>query len=117
MNKRGNNNSHNQWSLYVSKLKSCKKRRKEYCPICQKKILVLHYNKHVEQCSRISELRAKMYNEDVANMNRSDECAICLDSMECGQRIARLKCLCVYHKACIDLWLNKNIWCPNHPPP
>jgi len=72
--------------------------------------------RHVEQCSKVSELRAKVYNEDVANMNRSDECAICLDNMECGQRIARLKCLCVYHKACIDLWLNKNIWCPNHPP-
>lgn len=46
--------------------------------------------RHVEQYSKISELRVKVYNEEVVNMKRRDECAICLDSMECGQRIARL---------------------------
>ncbi|XP_026806839.1 E3 ubiquitin-protein ligase ZNRF2-like [Rhopalosiphum maidis] len=119
MNQKGNNNPSKQWSLYISKLKNCKKRRKENCPVCQKiisNISIHHYYKHVEQCSKMYELRSKVYNEDVVNMDRSVECAICLDNMECGQIIARLKCLCIYHKACIDLWLNKNIWCPNHPP-
>ncbi|XP_027837960.1 E3 ubiquitin-protein ligase ZNRF2-like [Aphis gossypii] len=119
MNQRANNNPSQKWSLYISKLKNCRKRKKEKCPICQKiisNISIYRYNNHVEQCSRMFELRTKMYNEDVINMDKSVECAICLDNMECGQRIARLKCLCTYHKACIDLWLNKNTWCPNHPP-
>ncbi|XP_025197310.1 E3 ubiquitin-protein ligase ZNRF2-like [Melanaphis sacchari] len=120
MNQRRSNNPSKKWFMYLyRKLKICKKRRKENCPICQKIISnssLYHFNIHVEQCLNMSELRTKMYNEDVANIDRDVECAICLENMESGQRIARLQCLCIYHKACIDLWLNKNIWCPNHPP-
>lgn len=75
------------------------------------------YHRHVEQCSKMIDLRARMYNEDMVTTDKwIDECSICLENMDLGQNIARLECLCVYHKPCIDLWLNKNSWCPGHPP-
>jgi len=72
--------------------------------------------RHVEQCLKMVELRSKMYNEDVVIFEKEIECIICLENMDRGQKIARLECLCIYHKPCIDLWLNKNLWCPSHPP-
>ncbi|KAF3833666.1 hypothetical protein F7725_024870 [Dissostichus mawsoni] len=45
----------------------------------------------------------------------SGECAICLDEMELGETIARLPCLCIYHKGCIDEWFEVNRSCPEHP--
>jgi len=72
--------------------------------------------RHVEQCSKMVELRNRMYNEDVVISEREAECVICLENMDQGQIIARLECLCIYHKPCIDFWLDKNSWCPSHPP-
>ena len=34
---------------------------------------------------------------------------------ECHIMIARLPCLCVYHKSCTDLWFEVNRPCPEHP--
>lgn len=52
--------------------------------------------------------------EDVL-IESKDECVICLEEMETGQTIARLPCLCVYHKSCIDRWFQFNRSCPEHP--
>lgn len=71
--------------------------------------------RHLDQCSRAVEIR-NMYNEDIVNTEKKIECVICLENMDLGQKIARLRCLCLYHKSCIDLWFNKNLWCPAHPP-
>ncbi|MED6271128.1 hypothetical protein CHARACLAT_017160 [Characodon lateralis] len=30
------------------------------------------------------------------------ECVICLEELQQGDTIARLPCLCIYHKSCID---------------
>lgn len=70
---------------------------------------------HIEQCSIMFELRTRMYNEEVMATEKEDECAICLEEIIQGQTFARLECLCIYHKPCIDLWLNKKKWCPSHP--
>uniref|UniRef100_A0A8W8K3V6 E3 ubiquitin-protein ligase ZNRF1 n=1 Tax=Magallana gigas TaxID=29159 RepID=A0A8W8K3V6_MAGGI len=43
------------------------------------------------------------------------ECVICFEELEKGDTIARLPCLCVYHKGCIDKWFEKNRSCPEHP--
>merc|ERR1719354_1070637 len=32
-----------------------------------------------------------------------------------GDRIARLQCLCIYHKHCLDEWFQRNRCCPEHP--
>lgn len=79
--------------------------------------------------------------EDVL-MKDTGECAICLDELLQGDTIARLPCLCIYHKgyqtcsiavlvlrgseanttsdsvslfSCIDEWFDVNRSCPEHP--
>ncbi|KPL94028.1 E3 ubiquitin-protein ligase znrf1-like protein, partial [Sarcoptes scabiei] len=54
------------------------------------------------------------YNEDILTEDKG-ECVICLEEMLKGSKIARLPCLCIYHKACIDAWFNVNRSCPEHP--
>ncbi|NXE22761.1 ZNRF2 ligase, partial [Ardeotis kori] len=59
--------------------------------------------------------------EDVLSKD-AGECAICLEELQQGDTIARLPCLCIYHKgqvflqdACIDEWFEVNRSCPEHP--
>ncbi|XP_053468933.1 E3 ubiquitin-protein ligase znrf2-like isoform X2 [Ictalurus furcatus] len=59
-------------------------------------------------------LSPHLLREDVL-MKDSGECAICLDDMVQGDTIARLPCLCIYHKGCIDEWFEVNRSCPEHP--
>ncbi|KAJ1890130.1 hypothetical protein LPJ66_007659 [Kickxella alabastrina] len=42
------------------------------------------------------------------------ECAICFEDFEPGQRVARLNCLCTYHLWCISEWLQRTPACPVH---
>ncbi|KAF7715909.1 Uncharacterized protein PECH_005753 [Penicillium ucsense] len=42
------------------------------------------------------------------------ECSICFEDYEAGQILARLKCLCKFHKACIDDWFERKMECPVH---
>ncbi|KAJ1904030.1 hypothetical protein LPJ81_002733 [Coemansia sp. IMI 209127] len=42
------------------------------------------------------------------------ECPICLEDFEPGQRAARLNCLCTYHQPCINDWLQRTPACPVH---
>ncbi|KAG5442639.1 E3 ubiquitin-protein ligase znrf1 [Clonorchis sinensis] len=54
------------------------------------------------------------YNVDRLTQN-TGECAICLEDLAEGDLIARLQCLCVYHKKCIDSWFKRRPVCPVHP--
>ena len=47
--------------------------------------------------------------------DKSDECSICLGEFKKKEKIARLGCLCVFHKSCIDDWIKQKPSCPNHP--
>ncbi|XP_069113137.1 E3 ubiquitin-protein ligase ZNRF2-like [Argopecten irradians] len=81
------------------------------CPVCSKFIPPDDIECHLVLCltkPRIS------YNEDVLTEDKG-ECVICLDDLEQGDTIARLPCLCIYHKGCIDKWFEKNRSCPEHP--
>jgi hypothetical protein len=50
--------------------------------------------------------------KDCANL---DECTICLEEYEVGIPMARLECLCRFHRACITEWFIKNPGrCPIH---
>ena len=44
------------------------------------------------------------------------ECGICYEDFEVNQEVARLDCLCVYHKACISSWYRRSgeKRCPLH---
>lgn len=81
------------------------------CPICSKKMAHDQIEEHMAVCLSKPIV---FYNDDTATSNLG-ECVICFDDMEEGSTIARLPCLCVYHKMCIDKWFGINRCCPKHP--
>lgn len=81
------------------------------CPVCAKQIASDDIECHLVMCltkPRIS------YNEDILSEDKG-ECVICFEELIQGDTIARLPCLCIYHKGCIDKWFEVNRSCPEHP--
>ncbi|KAL1451086.1 hypothetical protein WDU94_003379 [Cyamophila willieti] len=62
----------------------------------------------------VPEFPRLIYNEDILTDSKG-ECVICLEDLSQGDTIARLPCLCIYHKTCIDQWFEVNRSCPEHP--
>ncbi|CAD6222406.1 GSCOCG00000954001-RA-CDS [Cotesia congregata] len=81
------------------------------CPVCSKFILPDDIECHLVMCLTKPRLS---YNEDVL-ADEKGECVICLEDLQPGDVIARLPCLCIYHKNCIDKWFQVNRSCPEHP--
>jgi len=90
------------FSAFLSELK---------CPVCNKTLHSGTLDVHLVEC--LSKPRIS-YNADVLAAD-AGECIICFDDMLKGQTIARLPCLCVYHKRCIDDWFQRSRTCPEHP--
>lgn len=42
------------------------------------------------------------------------ECTICFEEFAEGDTIARLECLCIFHKHCLEAWFIKKSVCPLH---
>ncbi|KAK9762295.1 hypothetical protein K7432_012118 [Basidiobolus ranarum] len=42
------------------------------------------------------------------------ECPICFEEFEQGETLARLTCLCIFHRECIDSWFDRGKQCPFH---
>jgi len=81
------------------------------CPVCSKFVPPEDIECHLVMCltkPRIS------YNEDILTEDKG-ECVICFEDLQQGDTIARLPCLCIYHKGCIDSWFKVNRSCPEHP--
>ncbi|XP_029359583.1 E3 ubiquitin-protein ligase znrf2 [Echeneis naucrates] len=81
------------------------------CPVCSKFVSSDEMDLHLVLC--LTKPRVT-YNEDVLTKD-AGECAICLEELVQGDTIARLPCLCIYHKGCIDKWFEVNRSCPEHP--
>lgn len=81
------------------------------CPVCSKFVMPDDIECHLVMCLTKPRLS---YNEDVLTEEKG-ECVICLEDLLKGHVIARLPCLCVYHKSCIDQWFDVNRSCPEHP--
>ncbi|CAH2269535.1 jg19083 [Pararge aegeria aegeria] len=81
------------------------------CPVCSKFVLPDDIECHLVMCLTRPRLS---YNEDVLSDSKG-ECVICLEELCAGDTIARLPCLCIYHKGCIDQWFEVNRSCPEHP--
>ncbi|XP_014329408.2 E3 ubiquitin-protein ligase znrf2-like [Xiphophorus maculatus] len=81
------------------------------CPVCSKYVSSDEMDLHLVLC--LTKPRVT-YNEDVLSKD-AGECAICLEELQQGNTIARLPCLCIYHKGCIDEWFEVNRSCPEHP--
>ncbi|XP_016985262.1 E3 ubiquitin-protein ligase znrf2 [Drosophila rhopaloa] len=81
------------------------------CPVCNKFVLPDDIECHLVMCLTKPRLS---YNEDILS-DAKGECVICLEDLSPGDTIARLPCLCIYHKGCIDRWFEVNRSCPEHP--
>ena len=81
------------------------------CPVCSKFVQSEEVELHFVMCLTKPRLS---YNADILTQD-SGECVICLEDLLAGEKIARLPCLCIYHKKCIDNWFKKNRSCPEHP--
>lgn len=81
------------------------------CPVCSKFVIPDDIECHLVMCLTKPRLS---YNEDVLTDDKG-ECVICLEDLSQGDIIARLPCLCIYHKTCIDQWFEINRSCPEHP--
>ncbi|XP_051989884.1 E3 ubiquitin-protein ligase znrf1-like [Xyrauchen texanus] len=81
------------------------------CPFCTKPFPGGRIEDHLLSCLTSPPLP---YNTDVLAKD-SGECSICLEDLLQGETIARLACLCVYHKSCIDTWSKVKPCCPEHP--
>ncbi|PWA28519.1 hypothetical protein CCH79_00017989 [Gambusia affinis] len=81
------------------------------CPVCSKYVSSDEMDLHLVLCLTKPRIT---YNEDVLSKD-AGECAICLEELQQGNTIARLPCLCIYHKGCIDEWFEVNRSCPEHP--
>lgn len=81
------------------------------CPVCSKYVSSDEMDLHLVLC--LTKPRVT-YNEDVLSKDVG-ECSICLEELQQGDTIARLPCLCIYHKGCIEEWFEVNRSCPEHP--
>lgn len=81
------------------------------CPVCSKFVPPDDVECHLVMCLTKPRIN---YNEDVLSEDKG-ECVICLEELVQGDTIARLPCLCIYHKMCIDAWFKVNRSCPEHP--
>ncbi|XP_075068519.1 E3 ubiquitin-protein ligase ZNRF2 [Mixophyes fleayi] len=81
------------------------------CPVCSKFVPTDEMDLHLVMCLTKPRIT---YNEDVLGKD-AGECTICLEELQQGDTIARLPCLCIYHKGCIDEWFEVNRSCPEHP--
>ncbi|KAG7273053.1 hypothetical protein CRUP_007209, partial [Coryphaenoides rupestris] len=80
------------------------------CPFCTKPFPGGRIEDHLLSCLTSPPLP---YNTDVLSKDIG-ECSICLEDLVQGETIARLACLCVYHKRCIDSWAKH--FCFSRPP-
>uniref|UniRef100_A0A3B4A615 RING-type E3 ubiquitin transferase n=1 Tax=Periophthalmus magnuspinnatus TaxID=409849 RepID=A0A3B4A615_9GOBI len=69
------------------------------CPFCSKPFPGGRIEEHLLGCLTSPPLP---YNTDVLSKD-SGECSICLEELVQGETIARLACLCVYHKRSVTL--------------
>ena len=60
-------------------------------------------------------LSFKATEKDCVNEDGSpQECTICMEEYEVGVALARLECLCKFHKSCIVEWFERKKECPVH---
>lgn len=94
------------------------------CPVCNFTLAHLGsqavQEEHIRQCldngggGSIQGRRYLVYRLPADSPIVSKECVICLEELLTGHAIARLPCLCFFHKNCIDSWLARGRSCPTH---
>ncbi|KAF9193550.1 hypothetical protein BGZ51_009545 [Haplosporangium sp. Z 767] len=98
------------------------------CPVCGAILAGLEGGKaaqeaHVNDCLEgkpgqgsgpINNVRYVVYKLPADSPLVDQECAICFEEFVAGRTVARLNCLCTYHRHCIHTWLQHGKACPVH---
>lgn len=97
------------------------------CPVCNTSLALLGTQSaqetHVQTCletggaggaASVQAGRYLVYRLPAESPILGRECVICLEELDLGQMIARLPCLCFFHRNCIDSWLGRGRSCPTH---
>ncbi|RUS35352.1 FYVE zinc finger-domain-containing protein [Jimgerdemannia flammicorona] len=95
------------------------------CPACGKTLMDMAGGKaaqeqHVKEClekgrgGSVSGVRYVVSKLDLNSRLVGQECPICFEEFLPGHTIARLNCLCSYHRHCIHKWFAKGKECPFH---
>ncbi|KAE8214914.1 hypothetical protein CF327_g1742 [Tilletia walkeri] len=94
------------------------------CPVCDTSLAALGdsgaQEAHVRSClengggGSLQGGRYLVYKLPDGSPIVAKECVICMEDFVVGATIARLPCLCYFHRACIDSWFKKGRACPVH---
>ncbi|GAA5821257.1 hypothetical protein JCM3770_007386 [Rhodotorula araucariae] len=93
------------------------------CPVCGTQLGGLgdkaEQEEHIRQCletggGSVSSGRYLVFKLPLGPLV-GQECAVCFDDFEVGDKMARLVCLCTFHEHCIASWLSRGHSCPVHP--
>ncbi|KAF9924697.1 hypothetical protein FBU30_005390 [Linnemannia zychae] len=98
------------------------------CPVCGAVLAGMEGGKaaqeaHVQECLEggpgqgrepINNVRYIVYKLPADSPLVDQECAICFEEFVAGRTVARLNCLCTYHRHCIHSWLQHGKSCPVH---
>lgn len=71
----------------------------------------------INKCYKDCKDKYKFYKLNIRKINSADnllldECSICLEKYQKKDKIVNLDCNHVFHKDCLNLWLNKHNSCP-----
>ncbi|KAI5288076.1 hypothetical protein KEM54_005492 [Ascosphaera aggregata] len=53
----------------------------------------------------------------ITSDGQPQECTICMEEYSIGEKLARLECLCKFHKKCVVEWFERKPECPVHKTP
>lgn len=107
------------------------------CPVCAtslKTMAEIEREMHINQCLKEQEFGSPIENTNLKRarnrmlisylpndglpllVNDDNECVICLEEFQHGDKVGRLECLCCFHYQCIKNWINKKgfVECPVH---
>ncbi|ORZ15666.1 hypothetical protein BCR42DRAFT_451619 [Absidia repens] len=92
------------------------------CPVCGTGLLGMgkqRQENHLNQCLNagsptVHPPRYIIYTLTEGTTQLGDECPICFEEFEVGDKIARMVCLCSYHRHCLSDWLERGKGCPIH---
>ncbi|KAG2212681.1 hypothetical protein INT47_000658 [Mucor saturninus] len=92
------------------------------CPVCGHTFLGMPKNdqeNHLQRCLNVGSPpvqspRYIVYELSQDSSQIGEECPICFDEFEQGDKISRMICLCSYHQRCLADWLQRGKGCPVH---
>ncbi|XP_006354695.1 probable E3 ubiquitin-protein ligase RHA2B [Solanum tuberosum] len=67
-------------------------------------ITTKQYIKLIDEKNPVSRFKTASINPD----GFSDTCAVCLSAFEDGEQVRKLKCKHIFHKDCLDTWLQQD---------